>query len=29
MEENTAVQLLWKDYNPVQHKERSTFRKTL
>lgn len=27
--ENTAVQQLWKEYNPVQHKERSTFRKTL
>ncbi|MGJ8665907.1 MAG: GTP cyclohydrolase [Patiriisocius sp.] len=27
--ENTAVQLLWKDYEPVQHKERSTFRKEL
>lgn len=27
--ENTAVQLLWKDYDPVQHKERSTFRKSL
>lgn len=27
--ENTAVQLLWKDYNPVKHKERSTFRKDL
>jgi ribosomal protein S18 acetylase RimI-like enzyme len=27
--ENTAVQLLWKDYSPVQHKERSTFRKNL
>lgn len=27
--ENTAVQLLWKDYNPVQHKERSTFRKNI
>lgn len=27
--ENTAVQLLWKDYDPVQHKERSTFRKFL
>jgi RimJ/RimL family protein N-acetyltransferase len=27
--ENTAVQLLWKDYTPVQHKERSTFRKSL
>jgi GNAT superfamily N-acetyltransferase len=24
--ENTAVQLLWKDYDPQQHKERSTFR---
>ncbi len=29
LEENTAVQLLWKDYSPVQHKERSTFRKYL
>lgn len=29
LKENTAVQLLWKDYNPVQHKERSTFRKAL
>lgn len=29
LKENTAVQLLWKDYNPVQHKERSTFRKNL
>ncbi len=29
LEENTAVQLLWKDYNPVKHKERSTFRKVL
>ena len=27
--ENTAVQLLWKDYNPIQHKERSTFKKSL
>lgn len=27
--ENTAVQLLWKDYSPVQHKERSTFKKAL
>ncbi|RMA64531.1 GTP cyclohydrolase [Ulvibacter antarcticus] len=27
--ENTAVQLLWKDYNPIQHKERSTFKKDL
>ena len=27
--ENTAVQLLWKDYDPKQHKERSTFRKYL
>lgn len=24
--ENTAVQLLWKDYSPVQHKERSSYR---
>lgn len=29
LEENTAVQLLWKDYEPQQHKERSTFRKDL
>ena len=29
LKENTAVQLLWKDYNPEQHKERSTFRKAL
>lgn len=29
LKENTAVQLLWKDYNPVQHKERSTFKKYL
>lgn len=29
LKENTAVQLLWKDYSPVQHKERSTFRKEL
>ena len=29
LKENTAVQLLWKDYNPVQHKERSTFRKEI
>lgn len=29
LKENTAVQLLWKDYNPVQHKERSTYRKDL
>jgi len=29
LKENTAVQLLWKDYNPKQHKERSTYRKSL
>jgi GNAT superfamily N-acetyltransferase len=29
LKENTAVQLLWKDYDPIQHKERSTFRKDL
>lgn len=29
LKENTAVQVLWKDYNPIQHKERSTFRKDL
>ncbi|MEH6763228.1 GNAT family N-acetyltransferase [Aequorivita antarctica] len=29
LKENTAVQLLWKDYNPMQHKERSTFRKDI
>ncbi|MCT8340401.1 GTP cyclohydrolase [Flavobacteriaceae bacterium TK19130] len=27
--ENKAVQQLWKDYDPVKHKERSTFRKSL
>ncbi|MGB0146223.1 MAG: GTP cyclohydrolase [Flavobacteriaceae bacterium] len=26
LKENTAVQRLWKDFNPVQHKERSTYR---
>ncbi|MEZ4857852.1 MAG: GNAT family N-acetyltransferase [Flavobacteriaceae bacterium] len=26
LKENTAVQALWKDYNPIQHKERSTFK---
>lgn len=29
LKENTAVQALWKDYDPVQHKERSTFKKLL
>ena len=29
LKENTAVQLLWKDYSPVQHKERSTFKKDI
>ena len=29
LKENTAVQLLWKDYSPEQHKERSTFKKDL
>ena len=29
LEENTAVQLLWKDYSPIKHKERSTFKKAL
>lgn len=29
LEENTAVQLLWKDYEPQMHKKRSTFRKSL
>ncbi|MCG2418966.1 GNAT family N-acetyltransferase [Aequorivita sp. F47161] len=29
LKENTAVQLLWKDYNPQQHKERSTFRRDI
>lgn len=29
LKENTAVQALWKDYNPVQHKERSTFKKNI
>ncbi len=26
LEENVAVQQLWKAYSPIQHKERSTFR---
>lgn len=29
LKENTAVQRLWKDFNPVQHKERSTYKKDL
>lgn len=29
LKENTAVQLLWKDYDPELHKQRSTFRKNL
>ena len=29
LKENTAVQRLWKDFNPVQHKERSTYKKVL
>lgn len=29
LQENTAVQVLWKDYSPVQHKERSTFKQAL
>lgn len=29
LKENTAVQLLWKDYSPVQHKERSTFKRDI
>jgi hypothetical protein len=29
LKENTDVQVLWKDYKPVQHKERSTFKKDL
>ena len=29
LEENKAVQQLWKAYNPVQHKERSTFTKPI
>lgn len=29
LEENTAVQQLWKAYDPVLHKERSTFRKDI
>ncbi|MDG1270546.1 MAG: GNAT family N-acetyltransferase, partial [Ulvibacter sp.] len=27
--ENTAIQQMWKDYKPLQHKERSTFKKML
>lgn len=29
LKENTAIQLLWKDYHPVQHKERSTYKKEI
>jgi hypothetical protein len=29
LKENKAVQQLWKDYDPVQHKERNTYRKYL
>ncbi len=29
LKENIAVQHLWKEYSPVQHKERSTYRKNL
>ena len=29
LKENIAVQQLWKEYSPIQHKERSTFRKNL
>ena len=29
LEENIAVQQLWKAYSPVKHKERSTFKKDL
>jgi len=27
LKENTAIQQLWKAYDPLQHKERSTFKK--
>ena len=27
--ENTAIQQMWKDYKPIKHKERSTFKKVL
>ncbi len=29
LEENQSVQLLWKDYNPVLHKRRKTFKKSI
>jgi hypothetical protein len=29
LEDNQSVQALWKDYNPVQHKARKTFTKTI
>lgn len=29
LEENQSVQLLWKDYNPVLHKRRKTFKKDI
>jgi len=25
--DNKAIQLLWQDYNPVNHKRRATFSK--
>lgn len=29
LEDNQSVQLLWKDYNPVLHKRRKTFKKDI
>jgi hypothetical protein len=29
LEDNTAVQVLWKDYDPILHKRRRTYRKDL
>ncbi len=29
LEDNQSVQLLWKDYNPVLHKRRKTFKKNI
>jgi hypothetical protein len=29
LEENKAVQALWNDYNPVLHKRRRTYKKTI
>ncbi|MDO9261409.1 MAG: GTP cyclohydrolase, partial [Flavobacteriaceae bacterium] len=29
LEENNAIQLLWRNFNPITHKRRRTYRKDL